>query len=140
MNDDSKECDCLTFRKLYESGECGHSLSASEQNSFDLHKSNCKSCSGFCLQHEEIAGCAGGLPQFDVSEGLTQRILDSIERQSTPRVETSILPIGLAACVAFFVMVPFDSLQSLYGWGAGILGLFLLQLLMRTANSQEQVI
>jgi hypothetical protein len=140
MIDDSNECNCLTFKKLFEAWQCGQTLSVSEQSRFDLHRQNCLSCSTWLSQHAEIAEMSRHLPQFDVSEGLTQKIMDSIEKQSLPGVQLSLLPIGLASCLVFFVMVPFDSWQSLYGWGAGIMGLVALQLLMKTANKQEQVI
>jgi hypothetical protein len=139
MNDDANKFDCLTFKKLFEGSECGQVLSPQDQSRLDLHAGNCGSCSRLLKHHTEIVELAKHMPQFDVSEGLTQKILDSIEKQNTPGVQTSLLPLGLVASVVFLVFVPFDTWQSLYGWGAGILGLIILQLLMKTANTQEQI-
>lgn len=132
--------DCLNFRKLSEKLEGGQSLSESEQVSYQHHAECCRPCAAWCDQHHNLAQLAGALPQFDVSEGLTQKILSAVERESTPGIEIPLLPLGIVASLAFFTLVPFDSLQSLYGWGAGVLGLFALQFLIKTANANEQVV
>ncbi len=140
MADDLTECNCTEFKRLFEMAESTQMLSQAEQLSFEKHKLECRACENWLSQHIELAQMSAALPQFDVSEGLTQKILDSIEKQSTPGVETSIWPVGVAATLAFLVMVPFDSVQSVLSWGAGGLGLLALQMLMKAANSKEQLV
>ncbi len=140
MVDDVSDCDCDTFKTLFERSETGEILSAAQNKCVESHQQQCNSCESFVAQHASLIAIAVALPQFDVAEGLTQKILQSVEMQSTPAVEASIWPVGLAAALAFFVMVPFDSVQSVLGWAVGLFGLLGLQLLMQTANSKEQLI
>ena len=134
--------DCNKFADLFKRMDGGMSLSSQEQSSFDAHKLDCKPCSIWLSQHNQISDMAMSMPQFDVSEGLTQKILDSVHTEKTPGLglETSLMPLSLATAAVFLVLIPFDSWQSVYGWGAGIAGLFALQLLMNAANKQEQVV
>lgn len=144
MSDDntdlSSKNNCREFVDLLEKKEIGLSLSAPQQASFDKHMQACRACSIIMNQHEQINELASMMPQFDVSEGLTQKILESVSVESAPKVETPLLPLALAATFIFFLLVPFDSIQSLFGWGVGILGLIALQVLMQTAGQQEQVV
>lgn len=138
--DKEKICDCKTFRHLFEMEESGDSLSREKTDLMSEHESNCKACAGLRKQHRQIIEMAANFPQFDISEGLTQRILESLDKESSPGLRTSFLPIGIATTVAVVMLVPFDSVQSLLGWGAGLLGLVSLEVLMKTANTREQLI
>lgn len=139
MTDEAKNCECSTFAELFEKKEIGLSLSAQEELSLSNHCNDCRSCQAMRNQHEQINQLASMMPQFDISEGLTQKILESVNTQTTPAVETPLLPVALVAAVLFIIMVPFDSVQTLLGWAAGLLGMFALQGLMQTASTQEQV-
>jgi len=140
MLDKQSENSCAEFRSLFSDDEVSSSLAAEQRLLLNTHQNSCAACDSWCKQHADLIQLAETLPQFDVSEGLTQRILDSVGKQATPGLETSLLPIGLVAAVAAFVLVPVDSLQGLYGWGAGILGLWALQLLMKSASTSEQLV
>lgn len=140
MSDDEREIDCKDFSTLFERTESGFALTQSEESALLKHENCCKACKGLSKQHKQITVLASGFPQFDVSEGLTQKILKSVEQESVPTVHTSFYPIGLAASIVILVLVPFDSIQSLLGWASGLLGLAVLQILMKTANAREQVI
>ncbi len=131
--------DCSCFLELFEKQEIGLTLNSSQKAMFDQHSQECKSCLAILTQHSNIIEMASSLPQFDVSEGLTQKILEKVEKQSTPGIETSLLPIGVFAAFLYFILLPFDSLQSVLGWGASLVGLFGLQMLMQSANSQETI-
>jgi hypothetical protein len=140
MLEKQNENSCAEFRSLYSDDEIGAMLSVEQRTLLNNHRNICAKCEAWCNQHLELIQLAESLPQFDVSEGLTQRILGSVEKQSTPGLESSLLPLGVVAAVAAFVLVPVDSLQGLYGWGAGILGLWCLQLLMKSAATNEQLV
>lgn len=140
MEDEIRKIDCNSFSELFEKQEIGLKLNAQQQLDFDGHESSCASCSAMVRQHANIVEMASSLPQFDVSEGMTQKILDNVESQSTPGIETSLLPIGIVAAVLYFLLLPYDSLQSILGWAASLVGLLGLQFLMNSANSQEQMI
>lgn len=140
MADENDDIYCLSYTRLFEKIETGENLSPAETQACENHQRICRKCDAWRKQHLSIAQLAIDMPQFDVSEGLTQKILGSIEKESTPGVETSIVPLAVAATFAFILLIPFDSIQSLYGWGAGILGLVILQMLINTANSKEQLV
>lgn len=137
---DETDNECLNYIRLYQSEESGDHLSEADHNRMSGHVSSCASCTAWQKQNEAMISLASAMPQFDVSEGLTQKILGSIEKESTPGMEVSPVPIAIAAGFLFLLLVPFDSVQSLYSWGVGVLGLFVLHLLMKAASSQEQVI
>jgi hypothetical protein len=104
------------------------------------HSAQCASCSAWQKQNDAVISLASAMPQFDVSEGLTQKILSAVEKENTPGMEVSLLPISIAAGLAFLVFVPFDSAQSLFSWGIGLLSLFVFYMLMKLASSKEQMI
>ncbi|MBX9688314.1 MAG: hypothetical protein K2X27_16515 [Candidatus Obscuribacterales bacterium] len=140
MNDELIESECRKFKKQLEFFEDISEMPGSERLSLDVHLECCASCKAYWLQHKQILEMGAALMHFDVSEGLTQRILTSIEKEETPAIESSLLPLGLIGVFAFLLMVPFDSLQSLASWASGILGLYILQLLMNAAKAKEQVV
>lgn len=138
--DKDKTCDCKTFLGLFEKVESGNTLESEENTFMSQHEAECKACRSLKKQHLQITEMAASFPQFDISEGLTQKILQGIEKESSPGIRTSFLPLGVATSLAVLLLVPFDSVQNLLGWGAGLLGLVSLQLLMKTANTREQLI
>lgn len=140
MKDDAGPSACQSFRTLFEKLEFADSLTEQENLAYEQHFANCSACSSWSKQHSAILELSAAMPQFDVSEGLTQRIISSLEKSSTPAVETSLLPLCLLAVLAFLVLVPFDSLQGICVWGLGVLGLILFQALIQAANTQERLI
>ncbi len=140
MIEEDLENKCASFARLFEKQDSGYSLKESEEDFCKEHLAQCRACEIWQSEHRQISELAALMPQFDVSEGLTQKILDSVAKEATPKIETSLLPLALSASAVFLVMLPFDSWQSVLGWGAGFLGMLLLQALMNTANSSEQVV
>lgn len=129
---------CRNFRSLCEKQECGFELASAETNLLLEHKKLCSACSAWQAQHERIEEFAQFLPQFDVSEGLTQKILSEMEKETLPAVQTPYLPLLIAASVSVILLFPFDSMQSIIGWTAGIAGLAALKTFMSVAEGKEQ--
>lgn len=131
--------ECLSYIRLSQSQEGAEHLSEADHDKMLAHAAQCSSCAAWQKQNELMISLASAMPQFDVSEGLTQRILGAVEKENTPGMEVSLLPISIAAGLAFLIFVPFDSAQSLFSWGIGALGLFIMYGLMKLASKKEQL-
>lgn len=139
QEDDSSAVSCRSFRNLFEKQDLGLSLSEIEKECL-AHTEDCQACLSWSRQHNQILDLAAGLPQFDVSEGLTQKILAGLEKEKTPAAEISFLPMQIAAVASVFLLFPVDSIQTIMGWTAGLAGLLALKLIMSTAESKEQTV
>lgn len=137
--DDCSAANCLSFRNAFEKQDLGLLLSEIENESL-AHTKDCQACLAWSRQHAQILDLASGLPQFDVSEGLTQKILAGLEKQKSPAAEISFLPMQIAAVASVILLFPIDSIQTIMGWTAGLAGLFALKLIMSTADSKEQTV
>ena len=138
METQEEKFDCDSFRDYYARRESGHSISENENMRSSEHVETCISCSAFAKQHETIIETMASLPQFDVSEKLTQSILQSVYL-SQPKKADLLLPIGAAAGVVFFALLPFDSIQGWLSWGVGLIGLCGLQVLLKSAERTESI-
>jgi hypothetical protein len=103
--------ECRLFRQL--------ELSELADDARLSHLNDCASCRSWQEQNRSILNMAGELPQFDVSEQLTQRILQS----------TSVLPdrtnrqaiwIAVGAAVATAIVFV-DASESIGGWWAWLI-------------------
>lgn len=138
MEAQNKEFNCSSYRDYYTRRESGAVIGEHENTEGKKHIENCVSCNAFAKQHETIIESMSSFPQFDVSEKLTQNILQAI--QATPaKTGDLLLPIGMAAAVVFFALLPFDSLQGWLSWGMGLVGLCGLQALLKSAERTESL-
>ena len=146
MDTGQEDFDCSKFRMHYERKECGELVSAIDSAQGELHVSKCSNCAALLKQNEIISEMTLNLPQFDVSENLTQRIMQSvnIQQQNQGGAISSrsdlLLPLGGAASLMFVLLMPADSMQGWLAWGMGLLGLLGLQLLVQASGSEEQVV
>jgi len=99
------------------------------------HEAQCSSCRVWTAQTQSILDVAAAMPQFDVSEALTQRILESVEAEAKrPRVEFGLLlPAAFAAGVALFTMAPVESVEGMLSWAIGLAGVVLLKAIVEMA-------
>ncbi len=82
------------------------------------------------------------MPKFDVSEALTQRILNSVETEKTKVLSLERLPaapLGIIAAIAVIMLLPAEGLQGALAWSVGVVGLVLLQVLLKSASATESV-
>lgn len=134
----NNDLNCVEYRDLFAALESGNAINEIDETTAKTHLSTCADCAAFKQQHEFIAEAAANMPMFDVSESLTQKILQSVDVKAA-RVDL-FLPLGITAGLVFLMLSPSDSLNGWIAWGAGGLGLCALQFLVKSADAGEQVI
>jgi hypothetical protein len=82
------------------------------------HGENCANCRVWTKQMNSIVNDIGQIPQFDVSEALTQKVLAGItqERKSHAIKEWIVLPASLIVCAAVCFVAPLDSVEGACSW------------------------
>lgn len=134
---------CNEFRKLFDRIADGdQSVGPAARKAHDEHVADCSSCQSWKAQTLQIIDMSSALPSFDVSEALTQRILNSVETERKKSISLERLPAAplcVMAATAIVLLLPAEGLQGALSWSAGILGLLLLQILLRSASAQESL-
>lgn len=125
--------ECLNLRRLADEPENGAQ--------FHKHMESCDACKQWHVQNQEIVSMVGVLPQFDVSEALTQNILTAVAEQPRKRVvPTNLLtPVALVAAAVCCTVLPIDSLEGFLACGVGMIGLYVVYLLVKSAPAEEVV-
>lgn len=132
---------CAEFRALADrlaDGEAG--LTVAQKEYCQEHVKVCKACRAWQYQTREIVDMVSMMPQFDVSEALTQRILSSVERERGVKSALEALPampLGIVAGFSFILLLPMDGIQGAFSWTAAIAGLVLFQVLLKSTASSE---
>ena len=133
--------DCADSRALYDRLADGDKSVSSEQIKLhNEHTASCKPCQVWQSQILALSDMASALPQFDVAEALTQRILSSVETEKAKIISLERLPampLGVVAAVVVVLLLPTEGLQGAFSWSAGVMGLLLLQALLKSANASE---
>ncbi|MBA3858334.1 MAG: hypothetical protein C0507_15625 [Cyanobacteria bacterium PR.3.49] len=101
------------------------------------HLKDCKGCNVWSQQVGEIVAMASSMPQFDVSEALTQNIMKAVD--SEPAHQTSVLSganlfqmlFGLAV-VAIMMVEAAEDINGLVAWAIGLGVVYSINLLVRS--------
>lgn len=108
------------------------------------HVENCSSCQIWKNQTMEMVSVARSLPQFDVSEALTQSILRQVEQEDSVKQQRLAWVVYAATASLFlFVMLFVDAYESVWGVGSWIVGLATmigLKMLITEPKKERQVI
>lgn len=119
-------------------GDCA-SIRADVEN----HLAQCAACVTWRQQSSDVVAAASMLPQFDVPEALTQRILLAVEDEQRARAGIASAAIWTAvAVVACVVLVLFDSLESIEGlmsWCVGLGAMAVIRLLFANNDSSKTI-
>lgn len=95
-------------------------------------------------QDQQLVRMVADLPQFDVPEQLTQRIMSSVEseaaRNKSMATSGLLAPIAVVAGVAMCTVLPMDSWEGMLSTGISFGALYLVQLLIRSAKTEELAI
>jgi predicted anti-sigma-YlaC factor YlaD len=109
-----------------------------------IHMQNCTRCQSWQAQTEELTDMARLLPQFDVSERLTQSILSQVAVVENSRQQQLSWIVYAAAVILFlYVMLFVDAFESVWGIGSWIVGLGTmigLKLLIAEPRKESQVV
>lgn len=133
--------DCAEFRVLFDrlaDGDKG--ITSGEKKRYADHDGSCKSCAAWQRQSKDIMDMMAAMPQFDVSEALTQRILTSVETEKGKVVSLESLPampLGIVAVASVILLFPVDGVQGALSWMAAAAGLVLLQVLVTSTSASE---
>ena len=108
------------------------------------HLKLCASCQSWQLQTEELVDMTRLLPQFDVSERLTQSILTQVAAVEKSRQQQLGWIVYATAVVLFvYVMLFVDAFESVWGIGSWMLGLATmigLKLLVAEPEKEKQAV
>lgn len=133
--DKGPETSCQSLRQLLDR-KLSHegALTEAESQNVDLHLTACSPCRDWSRQAQAIVEVARDMPQFDVSEALTQRILTSVEAESIyGRAYVNMLApslVLLAVMVLFFYVESGESLEGMLSWAIGLGLMAALKLLL----------
>jgi len=114
---------CEKFRFLYDVTRDQDERSP-DLDAVNLHFAGCAHCRRWREQTDKLLYLARGLPQFDVPEAATQKILAAVksERRYPVLVETFVLvPMSLIIFAATLVAIPVDSVDGACSWIVGAL-------------------
>jgi hypothetical protein len=84
----------------------------------DRHADSCTSCKQWTNQINSISQYVKDMPQFDVPEATTQKLLASIrgERKRINLTETVVLVFALLTLSLIFYAFPIDSMEGTCSW------------------------
>ena len=124
--------DCLNLRKV--------SDEADGAAAFHKHMEACPGCQQWHRQNEEMLAMVSATPQFDVPEALTQSVMSAVAAQPRRQLaNTLIVPVGVVAMAAMCTVMPVDSIEGLVSTGVGLLGLFGVYLLVKSAPAEDVI-
>lgn len=132
--DDDKQLreDCARYRYAFDA--CRDEAWADE------HKRDCRTCNAWAAQSLQIMDLAADMPQFDVPEALTQRILNAVELEravAPPPVPIFVWPSAVLLAGLLLTAVPFETADGLLSWVCGIGALALVQFLVCTKSGEQ---
>lgn len=108
-----------------------------------IHVENCPDCSTWQKQAMDIVDMTRSLPQFDVSEGLTQSILRQVELEDGSKQQDLRWVVYAVAATMFLFLVLFvDAYESVWGIGSWIVGLVTMlgvKILIAEPKKERQV-
>ena len=140
------EIDCMEARETLTLARDAAGVSsgsdAPKEGRAQAHLKDCNSCNVWSQQVSEIVAMASSMPQFDVSEALTQNIMKAVD--SEPALQTSVLSganmfqtlFGLAV-VAIMMLEAAEDLNGLIAWAIGLGVVYSISLLVRSNKEAE---
>jgi predicted anti-sigma-YlaC factor YlaD len=107
------------------------------------HFAECADCRDWQSQTIDLVSQMSAMPQFDVSEALTQRILASVRDEESTRLSTAqmvSMAVATGVAVAFLCFDSLESAAGLASWLVGLSALFLLKPLLDGHSSHGKVV
>ncbi len=132
---------CTQVREMIEFGSEKGTLDVSSKATVDEHLLGCLSCQTWAQQTESLVNVAAAMPQFDVSEALTQNIMVSIQSEVSSRKSAKMPMMSAVATVLaltiLFYSFSFDNVYGLISWTIGLASMYLLQRLICGGTAVE---
>jgi hypothetical protein len=124
--------ECITFRKQADDPD--------GIAPFQKHMEACDGCKRWHRQNEELGAIVNAMPQFDVSEALTQQILSAVEAQPRRHFAAGLLaPLAVGAGAICLTLMPIDTAEGLLSTAVAVAGLYLIRLVVKSAPHEESV-
>ncbi|PWU01628.1 MAG: hypothetical protein C5B53_02595 [Candidatus Melainabacteria bacterium] len=126
----------------------GDRLSSSAENTtkseVDRHLRDCENCRAWAEQSDQIVNLTKEIPQFDVPEAVTQRILQAVAEENKPSFLSNDYGIwlGAAAVTTLAVFVLSDTVENLEGlasWSVGLAVIMIVRLVILRFPSPKAV-
>jgi|AGTN01.1.fsa_nt_gi hypothetical protein len=139
------EKDCGNYRNLLDK-RLDHDfvLSDEEDRLVDAHLEACTKCSAWYRHTASIIETVKVMPQFDVSENLTQNILASVAKEEIASQRSwSWVVYATGIFAAMWVLLIVDGYETIWGVGSWILGLLTLvalKFLIADTGKKHQVV
>lgn len=137
MQENEKQ-ECLIARQCFDARLAEDSapidLGGRTKEAVELHLKECPDCLVWQRETTALVAAASQLPQYDVPEALTQRILTqvAVERARPDWFRIATLCAVAAACLAVLVMKDaFESVDGLLSWMLSGVTMFILAWFMR---------
>lgn len=133
--------DCLEFRRNRDalSSNAGE-LAGAEQTRLSSHAEACAGCAKWMVEVDDIAAFSAALPQFDVSEQLTQSIMANVAKEAKHRLSPSqvlLVPVAVVCVAAGLTVMPIDSLEGMLSTALSLVVLAALRSLFLAAKTDE---
>lgn len=139
--------ECKRFRIEWDGGlskGADNAARIDDQGSSD-HASSCKDCRLWLNEMQAITDCVHQMPQFDVPELVTQKIISAVrDERAVGRADLyrNLLWLGALSCGAWMLLV-YDSFESWNGtlaWLIALAGVASLKFLIGTNVEHEAIL
>jgi hypothetical protein len=135
------ETDCEKYRSLYDDQRDGL-LNEELSEALKLHGSACHRCSAWAHQTADVVDSVATLPLFDVSEHLTQSILNAVASEPKRAFSSSyglLVPAAVICTAGMVALFPLDSMEGMISTALSFAGLWLVKLLISSSSSEQTV-
>lgn len=125
--------ECTRYRQAFD--ECRDEAWA------DQHRRTCDACDGWAVQSTQLMDLASQMPQFDVPEALTQRILNAVDLEKN--VSARAVPIYVWPSAALLgglclTALPYESVEGVVSWAVGIAALGIVKFLVCNGKASSE--
>lgn len=105
-----------------------------------VHLKECTSCSAWSTQMSEIETVAASMPQFDVSEALTQNILKAVEAEPAKLGSSYWQSVAIwILCSIATGFMAFETVENVEGLAAWAIGLGIVYGVYMLVGSSKEV-
>ncbi|HEY9775173.1 MAG TPA: hypothetical protein V6C81_15520 [Planktothrix sp.] len=128
MNDEAHTKQCLAARQYYDArlaeDATDGAFTPETKASMETHLKQCADCISWQRQITDIIAEAAHIPQFDVPEALTQRIISSVALESTKKesvVSTVVMSAVALLGLALLMFSGIESTDGLASWAMALI-------------------
>lgn len=136
---------CISMKVLLERSmeEGESSLNLIEHNELNEHLIGCSDCKTWQAQTKDLISMARSMPQFDIPEALTQRILAAVDLEAkSSRLSLPATLMGLATALLTIVLVVYsgEGLAGVGSWAICLAAMALLKDFVSAPEMGEQAV